>query len=374
MGNVFGQSGRATYGEGMDSKSADAIKPVEGLSPELVISEGEGSNGGFRVTGLEMALDVRRACPWGFVSHAHADHFARHRRVVCSPPTADALRARYGVAEERLEVRGFGECWEEDGFRLSLHPAGHVLGSAMLHGVRMCDGVSFLYTGDCRIGESFTAEPIQVPRADVLAMETTFAKAVYAFPPRARVWGEVADFVKETHEGGGTPVLLAYGFGKAQEAVAALAAMREDLVFHLHKSAWNLMEVYRRWCPDVRWPEMREFDAERVATMPGSAVVVVPPGRAGLAVRRGVKEPRAAMLTGWGLHAQARFRYGCEAVFPISDHLDHAGAHELVKRSGAQVVYTLHGYAREFAAELRAKGIEAWTAEGFDQLELRLDP
>ncbi len=350
----------------MDS---DATMPPTGAVPDLVIREGEG---GVLVPGLDMALDARRAGACGFVSHAHADHFARHRRVVCSPPTADVLRVRYGVAEERLEARGFGECWEEDGFRLSLHPAGHVLGSAMLYGVRLKDGVSFLYTGDCRIGESFTAEPIQVPRADVLAMETTFARAVYSFPPRDRVWEEVADFVKETHERGGTPVLLAYGFGKAQEAVAALAAIRDDLVFHLHKSAWTLMEVYRRWCPDLCWPETRLFDAKCVAAMPGRSVVVAPPGRAGMAARGAVKEPRAAMLTGWGLHPQARYRYGCEVVFPISDHLDHAGAHDLVRRSGARVVYTLHGYARDFAAELRVKGIEAWTAEGFDQLELRL--
>ncbi len=358
---------------GMDSMDSNTMMPSAELAPDLVICEGDGSKGGVRVTGLDMALDARRACPCGFVSHAHADHFARHPRVVCSAPTGDVLRVRYGVAEERLEARGFGECWEEDGFRLSLHQAGHVLGSAMLHGVRIKDGASFLYTGDCRIGDSFTAEPIQVPRADVLAMETTFARAMYAFPPRDQVWGEVADFVNETHEGGGTPVLLAYGFGKAQEAVAALAAMRQDLVFYLHKPAWRLMEVYRRWCPDVRWPKTRMFEAEGVAAMPGRSVVVAPPGRAGLAVRRGVKEPRAAMLTGWGLHPHSRYRFACEVVFPISDHLDHAGAHDLVRRSGARVVYTLHGYAREFAAELRAKGIEAWTAEGFDQLELRLD-
>ena len=42
---------------------------------------------------------------------------------------------------------------------------------------------------------------------------------------------------------------------------------------------------------------------------------------------------------------------------------------ELVK---PRRVYLVHGYTQEFAADLRARGYEAWSLERHDQLELAL--
>jgi len=36
-------------------------------------------------------------------------------------------------------------------------------------------------------------------------------------------------------------------------------------------------------------------------------------------------------------------------------------------------VLTLHGFASEFAADLRRRGVEAWALTGENQLELRLE-
>jgi Cft2 family RNA processing exonuclease len=52
---------------------------------------------------------------------------------------------------------------------------------------------------------------------------------------------------------------------------------------------------------------------------------------------------------------------------------DHAGYDDLlryVELVSPKRVFTTHGFAREFAQDLRARGIEAWTLGGEDQLEM----
>ena len=81
----------------------------------------------------DLWLDPWDAQPWAFVSHAHADHFARHEMALCSQVTASLVRSRYGVAENRLLGVNFHAAVERNGYRLRLLPAGHIAGSAMLH-------------------------------------------------------------------------------------------------------------------------------------------------------------------------------------------------------------------------------------------------
>jgi DNA ligase-1 len=83
---------------------------------------------------------------------------------------------------------------------------------------------------------------------------------------------------------------------------------------------------------------------------------------------------RTAFLSGWALDPAAIYRYGVDAAFPMSDHADFPGLLEAVKRVNPQRILTIHGYTREFAAELRRQGFEAWSVDGGDQLELELLP
>jgi hypothetical protein len=177
---------------------------------------------GLYLPDLELWLDSRRARENGFVSHAHADHFARHKNILCSVPTAHILRARFNVAEDRLNPQPFHEPLEVGPFQLQLLPAGHIFGSAMLHVTRKSDGASLLYTGDFKMRRSLTAGEPVFRRADTLVMETTFGGPFWVFPSDTEVTGQVLNFVNESLEAGQVPALLAYSLGKAQEALAML--------------------------------------------------------------------------------------------------------------------------------------------------------
>src|SRR5437879_7549914 len=78
------------------------------------------------------------------------------------------------------------------------------------------EGRRIVYTGDCRMRQGLTAEPIAVEPCDVLVMECTFGRPHYVFPEPAEVARRLCRFIEGTWDEGRTPVLLAYALGKGR--------------------------------------------------------------------------------------------------------------------------------------------------------------
>lgn len=307
-------------------------------------------------------LDASSAVDRAVISHAHSDHVARHREIVCSPPTARLLRARLpGRRIEHVLPFGHTESLTAD-TAVTLHPAGHILGSSMVqlqgeHG-------SLLYTGDFKLQPGLATEACQPPRSDVLIMETTFGLPRYAFPPQAEVAAAIIAFCHQSLADGQVPVLYCYSLGKSQEVLRALAPAGVPIM--LHAAACQLTRVYEQlgW----KFPAYREFDAREA----NGHIVICPPPHNGPGILRHLPARRTAVITGWALDAGAIYRNRCDAAFPLSDHADYADLLKLVAMVQPKQVYTVHGFAREFAAVLRARGVEAWALGRSNQLELPL--
>ena len=300
-----------------------------------------------------------------FVSHAHSDHIARHKEVILTAPTAQFMQLRLGP-RRREHVLPFGEAREfhpgEVPFRITLLPAGHILGSAMAF--IEADGESLLYTGDFKLKPGLAAEPCELRAADTLIMETTFGRPNYVFPPEEAVWAEVAGFCRQALAGNAMPVLLCYTLGKSQEILRGLAS--EDFEFVLHEQAWRVTRLYEE--QGIHLPDYGRFD-------PGSArgkVIVWPPGAMRSPDLTGLGDLRRAVITGWALDTACRYRYGVDAAFPISDHADFPDLVRTVERVNPRQVWTLHGYASEFADVLRQRGVDATALSEPDQLTLPL--
>ncbi|MFI5372396.1 MAG: MBL fold metallo-hydrolase RNA specificity domain-containing protein [Candidatus Eisenbacteria bacterium] len=310
---------------------------------------------GIHLIGTDLWLDPRRVKPRAIVSHAHSDHVGRHRQWVTSPGTGLLALKRWNA--RAVEVREFGVPWEDDGARVTLLPAGHILGSAMVLLERA--GTRILYTGDFRLEPSATAEPCTPVAADVLVMECTFGEPIYRFPRRTEVLDRLDEFIAATHRIGGTPVLLAYSLGKAQE-VARLVSGRGHDVWLLDE-AHALLEVYRE--AGVAFERCARFEG----LIDGRGVLIVPPDR-GAGVWRRVPRPRTAFLSGWAI-GPPRWRPRCDVALPLSDHADFDELVRLVERVKPRQVYTLHGPDR-FAAHLRERGWDATPARHARQLTL----
>jgi len=312
----------------------------------------------------DLWLDPWDAKPRAFVSHGHADHFARHESVLCSETTAAVIRSRFGIAETRLDPLPFQVPQTADGFRIRLLPAGHVFGSAMLHVTRVRDNSTLLYTGDFKTRRSRIAEPVMFVAADTLILETTYGLPHFVFPQQMEIEAAVLRFCQDAFTDGETPVLAGYSFGKAQEALALLDEHGIPAV--LHATVAEMTRVCREIGATLPSPVILE---EGMPIPPGHAVIVPPNALRSRCIRR-LKNARTAMLSGWALQTGANYRYRVDEVIPMSDHADHPGLLECINRVRPRRILTVHGYAREFAAELRGRGKDAWCAAGGDQLEL----
>jgi len=300
-----------------------------------------------------------------FISHAHSDHVARHEMTFCSEVTRDLMKARYGYKSEgEMRVLPMREVVEWEGWELRLLPAGHIIGSAMLHLTRKADGATLLYTGDYKLRQGLSSERCELLHADTLIMECTFGLPQFSFPPTAEVVAQALKFAQETLEDGGIPVFLGYSLGKAQEILCALAEAGHPVM--VHKSIWDMT---RAVAPLLgRLPEYRLFDA---AEAKGHVLLFPPSNGRSIAIKK-LKVCRTAMLTGWAMQPGAKFRYQVDEIFPLSDHADYPELVETVEEVKPQRTWLVHGYTREFAADLRLRGFEAWTLEKADQLELTL--
>jgi Cft2 family RNA processing exonuclease len=305
---------------------------------------------GLKLTKADLAIDFRRRQPRGFISHAHIDHMARHELALCTPQTAALYNLRFGKRLTRdLPYR---QPVEWGGVRLTTYPAGHCLGSAMLLAE---DGDrSLLYTGDFKLGESATAERAELPRAEVLVIESTYGNPLYRHPPRGQVLEEFFTLVEQTIALGRTPVVHAYLLGKSQEVTRLLTGAGFPVL--QHPKVFEVSQVYRQCGVDLG-------DCQRYAgkPLPGHVVVVPPRMHRGTRLS-GLQSTVTFAVTGWATHERTRARLGVDHAIPLSDHADYDELFEAVERVSPRVIYCTHG-PESFVGCLRAAGHNAYSLE-----------
>ncbi len=315
---------------------------------------------GIHLPQLGWHLDATHAVTQAVVTHAHADHIGRHREIICTPATARLLQHRLG-GRRTVHALPFGHAEQLTlDCTVTLHPAGHILGSALVQ-IEHARLGRLLYTGDFKLRRGLAAEPCATPATDVLIMETTFGLPRYVMPPTEETEAAIVAFCRETLAAGATPVLYAYTLGKTQELLRLVGGA--GLGVMLHPQAWQLTRVYEQLGEAM--PPYAEFDPR----MHPGHVVITPPGAPLL---DWINPKRTAAVTGWALDPATKYRYGCDAMFPLSDHADFNELLAFVERAQPRAVYTVHGFAREFAATLRARGVEAWALGKVNQMELSL--
>jgi Cft2 family RNA processing exonuclease len=326
------------------------------------VSEG----GGICLPELEFWLDPsrRRAGPERvFISHGHADHLGYHREVILTPPTAWFMHARIGG--KRLEhVLDYRQAREftlgRTPCRLTLLPAGHVLGSAML--LLEAKGKSVLYSGDFKLFSALAAEACEPVPADVLIMETTFGRPGYRFPSGEQLLPAIREFCELTLHQGLTPVLLGYSLGKCQEIMLLLKDTGLKLM--LQEQVHKITRIYEHF--DVVFPPYEKYDP---AQTPGR-VIIWPPQIKRNDLQQSTSGLRTAIFTGWAIDSGCRYRCRTDAAFPLSDHADFEQLLEFVRRVRPKKVLTVHGFAADFAQTLREQGYDAQALSEPEQLSL----
>jgi putative mRNA 3-end processing factor len=314
-------------------------------------------DGGLKITRIDLAVDLRRRAPRGFISHAHSDHMAPHELALCTPQTAALYHHRYG--QRPVKHMPYGQRLPWNGALLSTWPAGHVFGSAML---LVEDGEqSLLYTGDFKLSPSCTAGIAQPPQAQTLVMESTFGDPAYRLPPREEVIAQLVTIVQQLLHDGRTPVIRAYALGKSQEVTKILTDRGIGVL--QHPLVYAVSQVYAAAGCDLG--PFEEYQGEPKA----GCVVIAPPRTQRAAPLAGLKRPATIAVTGWAVGPRAHYRLGVDYAVPLSDHADYDELIECVERVAPEVIYCTHG-PESFVERLLALGHNAHPLAAGRQMRL----
>jgi putative mRNA 3-end processing factor len=309
--------------------------------------------------GLYCAAGSFHIDPWqpverAVITHAHGDHFHPGcGRYLCSTATAPLLRLRL-PGSAPVEAVPYGEAIVLNGVRVSLHPAGHILGSAQVrveHG-----GEVWVASGDYKRHPDPTCPPFEPQRCDTFVTEATFALPVFRWDPAAQTVEEIHAWWEETREAGRPAVLFAYALGKAQRVLAELARFTDRPVY-VHGSLVDLIEVYR--AAGVTTVETRRATGEaRGRSLAGELIVAPVAARGSLWMRR-FGDHSSAFASGWMRVRGARRRRAYDRGFALSDHADWDALLSTVRDTRASRVFVTHGYTQQLARFLTERGIDA---------------
>jgi putative mRNA 3-end processing factor len=280
-------------------------------------------------------IDPWRPVDRAVITHAHGDHARTgHGHYLAADPSVNILKSRLG--EINVEGVAYGERVVHNGVTISLHPAGHVLGSAQ---VRMeSGGEVWVASGDYKVGPDRTCAPFEPVRCHSFITESTFGLPIYRWDPEQDVFDDINRWWRANADEGRTSILYAYAFGKAQRVLSGLDPSIGTIV--CHGAVEPLNRVYR--AGGVALPATQLVSETDKADLK-RALVLAPPSAAGSTWTRRFGDYSDAFASGWMLLRGARRRRGVDRGFVLSDHADWPGLLEAIRATEAQQVVVTHG-------------------------------
>jgi putative mRNA 3-end processing factor len=287
--------------------------------------------------------------PWApveraIVTHAHSDHsFPGSRHYLTARQGEPLLRLRVGPD---ASIRGvdYGDAFTIGSVRVSLHPAGHILGSAQVRLERR--GEVWVVSGDYKLAADPTCTPFEPVRCHTLVTEATFALPIFRWRPQAEVFHQIHDWWRANQEAGKTSLLFAYALGKAQRVLAGLDPSLGPIA--VHESAEVFNRIYRS--QGIPLPESRTGK---------QALVIAPPDCRGSAWERSLGKLSTAMASGWMRIRGTRRRRSLDRGFVLSDHADWPELLQAIDASGAEEIWVTHGYRAPLVRWLEEHGRRA---------------
>ncbi|HMQ32282.1 MAG TPA: ligase-associated DNA damage response exonuclease [Chloroflexaceae bacterium] len=299
-------------------------------------------------------IDPWAPVPRAVITHAHSDH-ARwgSRAYLGSAAGAGALRLRLGP-DAAIQTLPYGEALRVNDVELSLHPAGHILGSAQVRVARA--GEVWVISGDYKTEPDSTCAPFEPVRCHTFVTEATFALPIYSWEPQAATFAAINAWWRANQAAGRASLLLGYALGKAQRLLAGLDPAIGPIL--CHGAVQRLNQAYRD--AGVALPPTgyagepgRGFDWTR-------AMIVAPPSAHGTPWTRRFGELSAGFASGWMLIRGARRRRAVDRGFVLSDHADWPGLLAAIAATGAERVWVTHGYTAVLARWLEEQGLQAY--------------
>jgi putative mRNA 3-end processing factor len=299
-------------------------------------------------------IDPTRPVDKAVITHGHADHArAGHGAVLATQETLDLMRLRYGenFAGATQAIK-YGESLSLGGAKVTLHPAGHVLGSAQI--AVEANGLRVVASGDYKNVSDPTCAPFELVPCDVFITEATFGLPVFRHGDPdaeiAKLLRSVALFPERAH------LVGAYSLGKAQRVIALIRKAGHDKPIYLHGSMEKITRYYQSRGIDLGAVELaREAKKAELA----GTITLCPPSTLKELWSRRFPDPVTCFASGW-MRVRARARqYLVELPLVISDHADWDGLTATIAATGASEVWVTHGQEDALVHWSATRGLRA---------------
>jgi putative mRNA 3-end processing factor len=295
--------------------------------------------------------------PWkpvddAVITHAHSDH-ARwgHKRYLAHHLSKQVLLYRLG--EINLQTVAYGEKVYKNGVEISLHPAGHVIGSAQIR--IESEGEVWVVSGDYKVEDDGVSTPFEPVRCHHFISECTFGMPVYQWKPQAQIFDDINSWWRTNLANGVATVLVGYSLGKAQRIIQNLDLNNGTI--YTHGTIENTTQALRNngviLNPTVRiTPETPRDEIKK-------GIVLAPPSSVGTSWMRRFGPYSFGYCSGWMAIRGAKRRRAADRGFVLSDHADWSGLVSAIGATGCEKVYLTHGYQASFARYLSEIGFDA---------------
>jgi putative mRNA 3-end processing factor len=298
-------------------------------------------------------IDPWRAVDKAIVTHAHSDHARGGSKYYLAHINSEPpLRARLGK-DINLQTIEFGKEIDINGVKVSLHPAGHIIGSAQ---VRVeYKGEVWVVSGDYKTADDGLSGAFEPVKCNTFISESTFGLPVYNWKPQGEIFNKINKWWAQNKANGKQSVLIGYSLGKAQRILQHLDKSIGPI--YAHTAVYNMQKAFvdfglpiydvQRWNPNATKEELK------------GAIIVAPSSATDTPWLRRFEPYSVGVCSGWMQIRGWQRRTNVDMGFPLSDHADWPGLISAIKGTGCEKVYITHGYQSVFSRYLNEIGIAA---------------
>ncbi len=301
----------------------------------------------------DIYIDPWRPVKTAIITHAHSDHaYAGHKTYISSKDSLPLLKHRLGHHID-VQAKNYSESFEINGVKFSLHPAGHIIGSAQ---VRVeYQGEVWVAAGDYKRENDGISGGFEVVPCDTFITESTFGIPAFRWTPQQIIYEEINHWWSENASKGRTSVIGAYSLGKAQRILAGINPALGPI--YCHGAVANTNDVLDH--STVKLPDTKKISDTDKKSDYENALVICPPASLNSSWTKRFKDHVTGQASGWMAIRGHRRRRSVDKGFVLSDHADWDDLLKTVRETGASNVLVTHGYTTIFANYLKELGYNA---------------
>lgn len=297
-------------------------------------------------------IDPWKPVDMAVITHGHSDH-ARwgSSKYLCHHYTKPILELRLGP--NNYQTVEWNEPININGVKVSLHPAGHIIGSSQIRVEHK--GEVWVASGDYKVDDDGLSTQFEPIKCNAFITESTFGLPIYKWKTQNEIYNNIQQWILKNQAAEKASVLIAYSLGKAQRVLQAAAAVTDKI--YVHGAIWNMHEVLK----NVGWqlPEVKRVVPDMPKETFKGAVIIAPPSADGTPWIKRFTPYSIGVCSGWMMVRGNARRKNVDAGFVLSDHADWDGLLQAIKATEAEKVFVTHGFQAAFSRYLNEIGIEA---------------